>query len=564
MRTWAEVNNKSILKRSVSAIRPARLIAVIPAFNEELSIGTVVLETNQYVNKTIVVDDGSSDRTAEIAELAGAEVVQLTEHQGMAHALMQGFDYARKMNPFVVITFNGNGLYHLDEIPNIVRPVLDGKADLVIGAPPNGNGKGSPVDKPRDMKVFPAKSGSNGNGNGSGVRSGNGNGNEFFLTSSDPTFLSGICALSRPAVNRLDIHSEDHFEARMVAQFRQAGLAINRVRFTSPNVASRDPVASEMPLYRGKKIAVVVPAYNEELLIGETLKSIPEFVCRVYVVNDASKDRTREITEDLAAQNPTIIPITHEVNQGVGAAIVTGYRKAREDGMDVVAVMAGDNQMDPAFLPDLLDPIIEGKCDYTMGNRLINPEFRKGMSKWRFVGNATLTMLTKIASGYWQMVDPQNGYTAISGRALEQISLDDIYPRYGYCNDILVRMNTMGFRTINVPHPARYGLEKSKIRYSTYIPRVSRLLLKDFIWRLKMKYVVFSFHPLVLFYFFGAILGIAGLLGMIYSLYYKFALGNPFFVRAALSLLVIGIGIQCLFFAMHFDMQQEKSENGWY
>ena len=102
--------------------------------------------------------------------------------------------------------------------------------------------------------------------------------------------------------------------------------------------------------------------------------------------------------------------------------------------------------MDPAFLPHLIDPIINGRCDYTMGNRLINPEYRKSMSPWRFSGNVILTLLTKIASGYWQLVDPQNGYTAISSRALEGLDLDSVYPRYGYCNDLLVSLNILGFR----------------------------------------------------------------------------------------------------------------------
>ncbi|MDD3976997.1 MAG: glycosyltransferase family 2 protein, partial [Methanomicrobium sp.] len=221
-------------------------------------------------------------------------------------------------------------------------------------------------------------------------------------------------------------------------------------------------------MYRDNSIAVVIPAYREEALISDTLSSIPDFVDKIYAVDDCSPDRTGEIIEEFAEQDSRIVPIHHEVNKGVGAAIVSGYKKTLEDGIDIAAVMAGDNQMDPAFLPELLDPIADKKCDYTMGNRLMSPDFRRGMSKWRFFGNSVLTMLTKIASGYWQMVDPQNGYTAITARALERINLDAIYPRYGYCNDVLVRLNVYGFRIKNIPHPAKYGREKSGIRYSTY------------------------------------------------------------------------------------------------
>lgn len=232
--------------------------------------------------------------------------------------------------------------------------------------------------------------------------------------------------------------------------------------------------------------------------------------------------------------------------------------------MDIVAVMAGDDQMDPSFLPDLLDPIVDNKCDYTMGNRLISTPYQKGMSFWRFFGNSTLTMLTKIASGYWQMMDPQNGYTAISRRSLEQINLDDVYPRYGYCNDLLVKLNVNGFRVINVPHPARYGLEKSGINYSTYILKVSRLLLCDFLWRLKMKYLVLSFHPLVFFYGAGTLFLTISVIGGLYSFYYKFIQHQPIFIPLVLSLIIFGIGLQALFFAMFFDMQQEMEENRWY
>ena len=316
-------------------------------------------------------------------------------------------------------------------------------------------------------------------------------------------------------------------------------------------------------MYRERRIAVVVPAYNEELLIGPTLDTMPECVDRVYVVDDCSTDETSGRVAERAMKNSRIVLLRHETNCGVGAAIVAGYTAALADGLDIVAIMAGDNQLDPAFLPKLLDPIIDGKADYTVGNRLINPEFRKGMSRWRFAGNAALTLLTKIASGYWQLVDPQNGYTAISRRALETIPLDAVYPRYGYCNDILVRLNVYGFRVKNVPHPARYGLERSGIKYSSYIVRLSRLLLKDFLWRLKTKYVIMGFHPLVFYYFFGVAFSVLSVIMGIYSLYFKFMQDYPIFVPAVITLLVFGLGAQFLLFAMLFDMQAEKN-GGWY
>lgn len=310
-------------------------------------------------------------------------------------------------------------------------------------------------------------------------------------------------------------------------------------------------------------ISVVVPAYCEELLICPTLSSIPSYVDRIYAVDDGSPDQTGKMIDECMGTDSRIIPIHHIQNTGVGGAIISGYKQALVDNMDIVAVMAGDNQMDPTFLPELLDPIIEGRVDYTVGNRLINPKFRKGMSKWRFVGNSVLTLLTKFASGYWQLMDPQNGYTAISRRALEIISLDSIYPRYGYCNDLLVWLNTYGFRVKNVPHPARYGLERSKIKYSSYIVRLSWLLFNAFFWRMKMKYIVLSFHPLVFFYFFGTFFTFLGLLFGIYAIYYKFLLENQIFVPAVVSVILFALGIQFVLFAMLFDMQEERN-GGWY
>jgi len=319
---------------------------------------------------------------------------------------------------------------------------------------------------------------------------------------------------------------------------------------------ARSGSAAAEPRYRGKRIAVVVPAYNEEDLIGEVLDGIPDYVAKVYAVNDGSADATGAIIEDYSRRDSRIVPIHHNPNRGVGAAITTGYLQAVEDGMDIAAVMAGDNQMDPAYLPDLLDPIIDGRADYTKGNRLINQAYRKGMSPWRSFGNSILTFLTKVASGYWQMMDPQNGYTAVSIKTLKTLPLTEVYQGYGYCNHLLIWLNICGCRVSDVAIPARYGREKSKIRYSTYIPRVSKLLLGNFLFRLKTKYIQMGFHPLAFFYAAGAVLTPIGVLGGLIALWEKFVMGYPvLFVHGVLSFLVFMMGMQFLFFAMLFDMQ---------
>jgi glycosyltransferase involved in cell wall biosynthesis len=311
-------------------------------------------------------------------------------------------------------------------------------------------------------------------------------------------------------------------------------------------------------VYKNHSIAVVVPAYNEEQLISNTLSSIPEFVDRIYAVNDASVDGTQQVIDILSRSNLRIHPIIHQKNAGVGASVISGYKQALADGMDVTVVMDGDNQMDPQSLPFLLDPIVQNRADYTKGNRLLNPEFRRGMSKWRFLGNTILTILTKFSSGYWKLMDPQNGYTAISIKALQRINLNQIYPKYGYLNDILVKLNVFGFRVMSIEIPARYGCEKSKIKYGRYIRKVSWLLLKDFFYRLRMKYVILSFHPLVIFYLLGIVMTLIGIGVGIYTIHWVLIQHGPLFIRGVLSLLIFIFGLQFLSFALLFDIQESR------
>ncbi|ELZ31632.1 family 2 glycosyl transferase [Halogeometricum pallidum JCM 14848] len=263
-------------------------------------------------------------------------------------------------------------------------------------------------------------------------------------------------------------------------------------------------------MYRDSSVAVVVPAYNEEGFVGDVVRSIPTYVDRIYAVDDRSTDGTweelRECAERVNAEGDgeRVVPIRHERNRGVGGAIKTGYERALRDEIDVTAVIAGDGQMDPSKLTQFLDPIVDGEADYTKGNRLWREDTWREMSRWRLFGNRLLTVLTKIASGYWGMVDPQNGYAAISLRALEELPIDDLYEEYGFLNDLLVHLNVQGLKIADVPHEALYGDEQSGIKYSTFVPRLSKLLLRDFLWRLKMKYFVYDFHPTGLCYALGA------------------------------------------------------------
>lgn len=183
------------------------------------------------------------------------------------------------------------------------------------------------------------------------------------------------------------------------------------------------------------RIAVVVPAFNEARWIVETVESMPAFVDHILVVDDASEDATSALARSVG--DARVEAVRHAENRGVGAAIITGYRRARALGADVVAVMAGDGQMDPVDLPAVVLPIIRGEADYVKGNRLLHPAVFRAMPKSRLAGTAVLAWLTRRAAGLPSLGDSQCGYTAISAGAIDALDLDAIWPRYGYPNDLL-------------------------------------------------------------------------------------------------------------------------------
>jgi glycosyltransferase involved in cell wall biosynthesis len=310
-------------------------------------------------------------------------------------------------------------------------------------------------------------------------------------------------------------------------------------------------------MLEGKRVGVVVPAHDEEELIATTLRGIPAFVDRIYVVDDGSRDATVERARAVGDERVEIV--AHDRNRGVGAAIVTGYKRAREDGLDVACVMAADNQMDPADLERLTLPVARDELDYAKANRLVTGEAWTLIPRTRYLGNAVLSMLTKIASGYWHIADSQSGYTALSKRLLDELDLDRVYTGYGFPNDFLVHLNVWNARVRDFPSRPIYGVgERSGIRYRKVVPRISWLLVKGFFWRLREKYVIRDFHPLVFFYAFGFLSTLAGLVLGGIEIGYRIA-GNDVSVGTVvlIALLLIS-GSQFTLFAMWFDMETNK------
>jgi glycosyltransferase involved in cell wall biosynthesis len=310
-------------------------------------------------------------------------------------------------------------------------------------------------------------------------------------------------------------------------------------------------------MLEGKRVAVVVPAFDEERLVAETILGIPEFVDRILVVDDASRDATASAAEGVGDARVEII--RHDRNRGVGAAIATGYRRALEEEIDVTCVMAADNQMDPAELRELVEPVACGEVEYAKANRLVSGEAWKVIPRTRYLGNAVLSLLTKIASGYWHVADSQAGYTALALTALGRLDLEALYPRYGFPNSVLVHLNIQNARVRDVPSRPIYDVgEKSGIRLRSVVPRISWLLFKGFWWRLGQKYVIRDFHPLVFFYVFGiAMLTVGVVLGLV-ELALRIA-GNAITpATIVLVALLVIAGLQMTLFAMWFDMEANK------
>jgi glycosyltransferase involved in cell wall biosynthesis len=307
----------------------------------------------------------------------------------------------------------------------------------------------------------------------------------------------------------------------------------------------------------GKRVAVVVPAHDEEALIGDTLAAIPGFVDRIYVVDDHSEDGTAARAQEVGDGRVEVL--THTQNEGVGAAIVTGYRRALDEGIDVTCVMAADGQMDPTDLETIAGTVVRGEVDYAKANRLFTGQAWDLMPRHRYLGNAVLSMLTKIASGYWHVADSQSGYTAIGRETLERLDLDRIYRRYGFPNDMLVHLNVWNARVRDIPSRPIYGIgERSEIKLWRVVPSIAWLLLKGFFWRMREKYVIRDFHPLVFFYFLGILLTVTGLvLGVIETILRLMGneLTTPTMILVALLLIS---GSQFALFAMWFDMESNK------
>ncbi|MFA5060537.1 MAG: glycosyltransferase family 2 protein [Candidatus Omnitrophota bacterium] len=314
-------------------------------------------------------------------------------------------------------------------------------------------------------------------------------------------------------------------------------------------------------MYRNKKISIVIPAYNEEKLIKPTLEHIPPLIDKIYVIDDASTDGMTAIVKEIARKDSRVELISHPKNEGPGQAIITGYLRSSKDGFDITVVVGGDFQMPLEQVEQFLDPLIDGQADYAKGNRFLLWDItREQMPRIRILGNIIITGLTKIASGYYKVMDVVDGYTAITKRAIETINWDNAWKKYGYPMDFLIRLNAYGFRVKDIARTPIYlkGERQSQIKGFRYALKTSPMLIRGFIWRMLFKYVYRDFHPLVFFFFCGLVFLPLGLLFGLYLIYLSLAGIGVSGPKAILCALLVLTGLQFVLFGMWFDMEASK------
>jgi glycosyltransferase involved in cell wall biosynthesis len=308
-------------------------------------------------------------------------------------------------------------------------------------------------------------------------------------------------------------------------------------------------------MYRGRTIFVVIPAYNVAGHIAQVVKGVPDFVDRIVVVNDTSTDDTLEVLARIP--DPRLTVRSHPTNQGVGGAMVTGFRVALEEGAGVVVKMDGDGQMDPGQLSALLDPIVKDGYAYAKGNRFLSENQLRSMPKSRLIGTFVLTFLTKLVSGYWYIFDPVNGFIAIDAAMLRRLPLTRIARRYFFETDMLIQLNLFRARIKDVDIPARYGDERSSMRLAQVVATFPLYLFQRFWYRLYYRHVLREFSTVAVFWTAGIALSSWGVAFGAFTW-----LHSTFVGRAAttgtvmLSALPLILGFQLILQAISIEIQE--------
>lgn len=308
------------------------------------------------------------------------------------------------------------------------------------------------------------------------------------------------------------------------------------------------------------QVAVAIPCYKVRSHILDVIARMPSQVQRIYVVDDKCPQQSGRLVQD-QCRDERVRVLYHEENQGVGGAVRTGYRAALEEGMDIIVKVDGDGQMDPALIPHFTRPIERGKADYTKGNRFYRPESLKGMPPIRLFGNAVLSFINKLSTGYWSIMDPTNGYTAIHTSVLREMPLHKLEKRYFFETDMLYHLNTMRAVVHDVPMDAVYADEESSLKVSKVLPEFIVKHVNRFFKRYVYLYLLRDFNIGSLYSLLGVVLCGLGVVFGGWAWLRSLTTGQPAtsgtVMLAALPLI---IGIQFLIAFLHHDVERVPSQ----
>jgi len=310
-------------------------------------------------------------------------------------------------------------------------------------------------------------------------------------------------------------------------------------------------------MLENKKITIVIPAYNVLKHLKDAIISIPDFVDKIIVVDDKCPQNSGKTVENL----DRVTVIYHSKNQGVGGAVFSGYKEAIKQECDIVVKIDGDGQMDTAYLQKLITPLIDNKADYTKGNRFFDLTKLKTMPKMRLFGNSVLSFLVKAASGYWNIMDPTNGYTAITKKAIKLLEYRSIDKRYFFETSMLINLNIMNLVVKDVPIPAKYGDEESNLSIFKSAVEFPRKLLKGFLKRIFYRYFLYDFNMGSIYLILGLPMFLFGVIFGGYRWYLSavYDIANPIGTVMLVALSTI-LGVQFLVGGVGVDMSNIPKE----
>lgn len=312
-------------------------------------------------------------------------------------------------------------------------------------------------------------------------------------------------------------------------------------------------------MYKNTKVAVVIPAYNEEKLIETTIDKLPALIDYIIVVNDGSKDNTQAVLEKVAKTNKKVTVLENDPNRGIGYTLIRGYKHAiKETDAVAIGIVAGDDQFDTSYLQPMLDDFIIHELDYVKASRFFHREAFKTMPKYRQIGNIFISLLTKFSTGYYNITDITNGCGFLRRDILERVNFDLVKSRYDYETSMLTALSIAGAKIRDHAVPAHYGNEKSTIKLLPTVLRNLRAVWQGFWLRIYYKYILYSFHPVALFLIAGLLLSVVGVGFGIFMIVDKMANGtSPSSGTVMLAVLPIILGFQMLMTSLIMDMNNE-------